>query len=389
MRKNQLLFFVGKSDWVSIASDGVTSGLQSALIASQRAAQGNTTAVNSGREDSATRLAQANLAYAAQNADQGSILNKPLAAGGMKASNTTTAAMQLAAQLNASNGQVTPLLFGNDASVGGGFGLSEAQRNARNGGVNFSYTNSPLKELPSNAAKSAANLAAEGVQQANNPKGDTRFAVYAANAFTRGRLARQESLIPNAVDRMLADKQIRINNSSNPVRLVDGSKNFSLTPEQASAKFAKDFAEGVYVAPTIGVTALALSTPVALPFAAYSRVAFAGLSARALTTAGAVNTRVGMTANASFQIASGKDFSYVDLGVSGLTSFATTGATILPSLYINILGAYGGSLVQLENPMPSVAGAWRAQCWVLAYLAVLTSFQKPYQAINIPSRLNK
>ena len=40
MRKNQLLFFVGKSDWVSIASDGVTSGVQSALIASQRAAQG-------------------------------------------------------------------------------------------------------------------------------------------------------------------------------------------------------------------------------------------------------------------------------------------------------------------------------------------------------------
>ena len=95
----------------------------------------------------------------------------------------------------------------------------------------------------------------------------------------------------------------------------------------------------------------------ALPIAAYSRVAFAGLSARALTTAGAVNTGVGMTVNASFQIASGKDFSYVDLGVSGLTSFATTGATILPSLYINTLGAYGGSLVQLENPVPSVAGA--------------------------------
>ena len=95
----------------------------------------------------------------------------------------------------------------------------------------------------------------------------------------------------------------------------------------------------------------------ALPIAAYSRVAFAGLSARALTTAGAVNTGVGMTVNASFQIASGKDFNFVDLGVSGLTSFATTGATILPSLYINTLGAYGGSLVQLENPIPSVAGA--------------------------------
>ena len=70
-----------------------------------------------------------------------------------------------------------------------------------------------------------------------------------------------------------------------------------------------------------------------------------------------------MTVNASFQIASGKDFSYVDLGVFGLTSFATTGATILPSLYINTLGAYGGSLVQslgqgqFENPIPSVAGA--------------------------------
>ena len=353
MRKNQLLFFVGKSDWVSIASDGV----KSALIASQRAAQGNTTPANSTTVDSAQRTYQANLAYAAQNADQGSMLSKALADGGMKASNTATAAMQWAAQLNASGGQVTPLLFGNDASAGGGFGLSEAQRNARNGGANFSYSNSPLKEMPSNAAKSATNLAADGVQLSSKLKGDTRFADYAANAFTRDRLARQESLIPNAVDRMLADKQIRLNNASNPVRLVDGDKNLSLTPEQASAKFAKDFAEGVYVAPTIGVTALALSTPVALPFAAYSRVAFAGLSARALTTAGAVNTGVGMTVNASFQIASGKDFSYVDLGVSGLTSFATTGATILPSLYINTLGAYGSSLVQLENPIPSAAGA--------------------------------
>ena len=92
-----MLFFLGKPNWVSIASDGVTSGMQSALIASHRAAQGNTTAVNSGRQDSATRLAQANLAYAAQNADQGSMLSKPLADGGMKASNTAMTAMQWAA----------------------------------------------------------------------------------------------------------------------------------------------------------------------------------------------------------------------------------------------------------------------------------------------------
>ena len=98
--------------------------MQSALIASHRAAQGNTTAVNCGRQDSATRLAQANLAYATQNADQGSMLSKPLADGGMKASNTATAAMQWAAQLNASGGQVTPLLFSFNAADGGSYGLS-------------------------------------------------------------------------------------------------------------------------------------------------------------------------------------------------------------------------------------------------------------------------
>ena len=188
----------------------------------------------------------------------------------MKASNTATAAAQWAVRQNASNGQVTPLLFGNDASAGGDAGGSVAVRTARTGVLVVDYAGkagdvgvafSKDQYVPNNAVK--FNGAAEGVQQSNKPKGDTRFADYAANAFTRDRLARQESLIPNAVDRMLSDKQIRLNNASNPVRLVDGSKNLSLTPEQASAKFAKDFAEGVYVAPTIGVTALALSTPVA------------------------------------------------------------------------------------------------------------------------------
>lgn len=100
--------------------------------------------------------------------------------------------------------------------------LSPEQINAKNGGANFSFTNPPLKDVVN--AK-ATNLAQQGTAQVSQLKGDTRFADNAANAFTRDRLARQESLIPNAVDRMLADKQIRLNNASNPVRLVDGSKN--------------------------------------------------------------------------------------------------------------------------------------------------------------------
>ena len=67
--------------------------MQSALIASQRAAQGNT--------NNAQRTYQANLAYAAQNVAQGSMLtSKPLAEGGMKASNDTMTAAQWAVQHN-------------------------------------------------------------------------------------------------------------------------------------------------------------------------------------------------------------------------------------------------------------------------------------------------
>ncbi len=83
----------------------------------------------------------------------------------------------------------------------------------------------------------------------------------------------------------------------------------------------------------------------------------AGLSARALTTAGAANTLVGAGVHATFQLASAKEFSYVDLTVADATWFATTGTILLPSLYINTLGVCGGSLVQLQNPIPDMAGA--------------------------------
>ena len=189
------------------------------------------------REDPATRLAQANLAYAAQNADQGSLLSKPLANGGLNASNATTAAMQFAAQLNASNGQVTPLLFGNDASAGGDAGGSVAVRTARTGVLVVDYAGkagdvgvafSKDQYMPKNAVK--YNGAAEGTRQVNRPKGDTRFADYAANAFTRDRFARQESLIPNAVDRMLNAKaayspKMQYGNAT----LVDADKNPSVS----------------------------------------------------------------------------------------------------------------------------------------------------------------
>ena len=149
----------------------------------------------------------------------------------MKVINTTTAVMQLAVRQNASNGQVTPLLFSFNAADGGSYGLSlQAQAqlaNAKNGYANFNDGIAREQNVAYNANQvmgndNAASIAAYLAKNGGNggqQAGDTRFADYAANAFTRDRLARQESLIPNAVDRMLADKQIRLNNDSNPVRI--------------------------------------------------------------------------------------------------------------------------------------------------------------------------
>ncbi len=138
-----------------------------ALIAQQRLQIGNTTTSSTAAAaiDSAPGLAQANRDYATRNADQGSMM----ASASLKASNDATAARQLAEQMNANGGQVTPLLFGNDASAGGGYSLkaqqlAEAQlANARNGGLNVTVTGAPPRDVVSTKT---TNFAAEGVNKA-------------------------------------------------------------------------------------------------------------------------------------------------------------------------------------------------------------------------------
>ena len=235
---------------MSVASDGVTSGVQSALatISAQRAQQGNTTPANSTTVDSAQRTYQANLAYAAQNADQGSLLSKPLANGGLNASNTTTAAMQWAAQLNASNGQVTPLLFGNDTSAGGDAGGSVAVRTARTGvlvvdyvgkagDVGVAFSKDQYMKGMSNAAKSATNFAKEGVQQANKPNGDWSF----YNDMQAMQIAVKKLAYNNAIESVLRNDKFAYSPKmqyGNAV-LLDGDKNPSVSRLEYNANQAR------------------------------------------------------------------------------------------------------------------------------------------------------
>ena len=93
-----------------------------------------------------------------------------------------------------------------------------------------------------------------------------------------------------------------------------------MTLAQRDAQFAKSIAESASVAPAIGLGAMALSAPVAFPVAVAGRFISKSIN----------NSRCG------------KEFSYIDLTVAGATSFATTGISLLPSLHINTLGAYGG-----------------------------------------------
>ena len=87
----------------------------------------------------------------------------------------------------ASNGQVTPLLFGNDASAGGDAGGSIAERTARTGALVVDYVGKAgdvgvafskdqyMKGIPSNASRSATNFAKEGAQQVKVLKPQRQF----------------------------------------------------------------------------------------------------------------------------------------------------------------------------------------------------------------------
>ena len=145
MRKNQLLFFVGKSDWVSIASDGVTSGVQSALIASQRAAQGVEPLYSSVPKGSFTQT------LLSSNQVEAAAMNDKPNFNGLRASYVDSPE-----QLNAKNG-----------------GLNAGYGDALGNGV--VYDKDQYMKGMTNAAKTATNFAAEGVQQANKPKGDWGF----------------------------------------------------------------------------------------------------------------------------------------------------------------------------------------------------------------------
>ena len=108
----------------------------------------------------------------------------------MKASNGTMTAAQWAVRQNASNGQVTPLLYSSNAADGGSYGLSlQAQAqlaNAKNGGANFNYGIAREQNVAynanqvmgnDNAASIAAFLAKNGGNGGNGgqPKGDLGF----------------------------------------------------------------------------------------------------------------------------------------------------------------------------------------------------------------------
>ena len=82
----------------------------------------------------------------------------------------------MGSQLNASNGHVTPLLFSNDASTGGGFGISlEAQTGlaaARRGGLYVDVTGALARDVPNNAVK--YNCAAESIATTRQLKATNR-----------------------------------------------------------------------------------------------------------------------------------------------------------------------------------------------------------------------
>ncbi|WP_315942442.1 filamentous hemagglutinin N-terminal domain-containing protein [Erwinia pyrifoliae] len=71
----------------------------------------------------------------------------------------------------------------------------------------------------------------------------------------------------------------------------------------------------------------------------------------------AANAAIGVGVNTGVQLTGKDPFSYVDVIMAGITSAATTGKGILPSVGINVGGAAIGSGVKGEAPVNSMAGA--------------------------------
>ncbi|MGY3857836.1 VENN motif pre-toxin domain-containing protein [Aeromonas intestinalis] len=69
------------------------------------------------------------------------------------------------------------------------------------------------------------------------------------------------------------------------------------------------------------------------------------------------NAAIGAGVNTAVQLAGNKNFDYIDVMVAGVTSAATTGKGMLPSIGINAGGAALGSLIKGEDPTNSVIGA--------------------------------
>ena len=319
--------------------------------------------MNSVREDPATRLAQANLAYAAQNADQGSLLSKPLANGGLNASNATTAAMQFAAQLNASNGQVTPLLFGNDASAGGDAGGSIAVRTAKTGVLVVDYagkagdvgvTFSKDQYMPNNAVK--FNGAAEGTATTRRLK--TPNSVMSADEQFAD-LQRKAKVIQEMVNPTLkasgkiTSGQIQqiLDKTTQPLKPYNKNAN---QPSFKAWDVEADKAAEANSNRTLAKVGFFVGGPTAIPATVVVLTAGGLPTASEMVTGAIING----TINAGAQKISdpNEKVNWIDVGGSAASGAFGVGRNLLQSVLINSETTMYTSVIQNQYPAAAVTG---------------------------------
>ena len=339
----------GKINWVSVATgtaQGVADVMRAQQITADRLKQGNTTAVNGN------------------------------AAPGINLNDVTGAGIQFSQEQRA-------LAFASTEDI--------MKTPAQRGGLNVNYFDNGLTSQDDLAAIQAGGLRvrsygdvkdvppAQGIKVIENAKAlnggnaaikassglpimfDTNSSFYylnvnqylnsnaPSNMLINPKTGLKEMQYTKAVrDAEKANKLAnspRIQYSDNNYVMRDGDKNPSMTLEQQGKKFEQDVGMAIY-----GPQAVAVVAVVAPGIASRAAV-------NVFTRAGVINAGIGMTVNGTFQATNDKPFSGTDFIMSGVTSAATTNASLLSSLYINASGALLSAQITGDAQAPKTVGA--------------------------------